>query len=193
MRRSAKFLLLGLLLIPLWIIVFSIDGSRTETTPLGHGLSVRERYDVLRSPYSGIADGGRAIYWPIPGRVDMIQEQQLLRHDRVLWKGNAQTGTPRVFHPSPDGATVLVEGQGYTTPWEIVDTATGRTLRVPAPEIDGHVYVYPLVFEDWLPDSSGVIGKAEGMDFRTSARYRETWRVDARTGEAHRLQRTEQP
>jgi hypothetical protein len=194
MKRSVKiFLVLAATLLLSCVKYSLLPNSRTAVTSLGYGLSVEEVYDVKRSLFSGLADGGHAIYWPIPSRVDVIQVQRLLKGDRLLWAGNAQSGSPRVFRSSPNGGIVLVEAEVYTMPWELVDTVTGGVIRVPEPEVPGHYYVYPLIFREWLPDSSGLLADASGSVVQDGrlVKYQELWRVDATTGTAARISHTE--
>lgn len=176
-------------------IAFSVDGARTATTLLSHNLSVREQYVVERHAYTDLSEIGLPAFVPLPIRIDVLQEQRLLRGDRVIWTGGAELDVlRRRFHVSPNGATVVVEAKGFMKPWQLVDTASGRALIVSAPDIEGHAYVYPLVFERWLPDSSAAVAKAEGSFIRGSGviEFHEVWLVDAATGAPRRLEHVEE-
>jgi uncharacterized protein (TIGR03067 family) len=171
------------------------SSSYDKTRQLSPNLALVESHIVAESQYSGLADNNKRVVIAQPVRHDSVDKKTLLHKGKSIYSTKSR---PK-FYASPDERSVLLASYLHSKPFKILNVSSGAIVDVPVPKsgVEDHDYVYPFSFGRWSKDSTSIIAYVAGSYLVTEPKreymaYRETWRIDARTGVARKESRQTQ-
>ena len=171
------------------------SSSYDKTRQLSPNLALVESHIVEESQYTGFADNNKRVVIAQPSRHDRVDKKTLLHKGKSIYS----TESGQKFYASPDERSVLLASYVHTKPFQILDVSSGTFVDVPVPKsgLEDHDYVYPFSFGRWSKDSASIIAYVKGRFLVTEPKrqyiaYRESWRIDARTGVARKVSRQTQ-
>ena len=156
-----------------------------------------EKMRVEEMPFAGMADNDKAFLAPFPTRSsEHLAGQRLEIDGKAVLSIAEDDGGWKDFHLSPDHARVALADWLKSEPIEVLELATQKRLAVTPPkDFPGHYNVYPFHFDKWAADSRSFTVYVFGSETkaREMTSYRETWSVDAPTGNSSFVKRDERP
>ncbi len=176
----------------------SIDRPYRRQCRLTEHLTIQELRSKEVSPLPG---AGKGMIIPIPWGSDRLLKQEVFYKGRCIYSSHHM----KYFYLSPCERLLLMPHWLHSKPFVVLDVVAGTTIEIAAPltpseqeyyEEDGHDFVYPFSFVGWDPGTSAIVahvsGTCDGGPLRGLVAYRDTWRIDPRTGKCTFVRRQTQ-
>lgn len=156
-----------------------------EEVELGSDLKQVELHEARWYPFCGI----EKLVLPIPMRTDKIIKQTLFFKGEEIWSTRyewKQRHEYTNFYLSPNGRFVYIEACDRLKSSVVLNLNNKKIIPINLPyEISHHGNKFPMRFDQWRPDSSGIITISDDEYIKFEGglySYNGEWLIDPQTG-----------